>query len=530
MIHAFIQHSDKSRSKMVLQSLINFVDLKDVVLFTSKSNPYQTKVISKNDLTVSDYEYYQRRIDTSRTKEIKQFVIKSILDEKEGMLQATLFPTSMILAIDTKEYQEVDDGNSVDIHDDSYCQVTLKTNVFIVDGQHRMMAMKQLYEELISMKSLSPEQQYVMDYLKKYKFNCTILVNYDLWEQGQVFINVNFKQKPVNKSLYYEVFGSQYREDKKDWVRNRIYLAHCMAAVLNNNVQSPFYHKVKMLGTGDGYISQAFIVESLLPHFNNNGIWQYDPEATNLQASEYTYFATELLSFFIAVKQVFSEYWPQDDKCKATLICKTTGFGAFSRLMGVIKNREHQQIIADLKNCTQKGCICQEYIDYVVAKLEPLKPQAQKLFGEGSEFASSSGKGAESKLFKRIIYELKRKDVVLYTEKEKQYPFNLDRLGECIQEYMWLNVIDELDMLGHHYETEEISELQIVSHSGSSDAFRIKCKFEVCVNIFLDNEDFSGMNMHFPAVLSGVVDTKDNKYELETDGLEINVNTDEYYK
>ena len=150
---------------------------------------------------------------------IESFIRQCILSEKLGYSITALFPTSLILAVNE------DDGNEVKRSED-LCQVELRDNIFIVDGQHRMMAMKSLYEKLRKQISLSEDDQIILNYLQSYKFNCVLLVNYDLWEQGQVFVNVNFKQKPVNKSLYYEVFGSQYNEDPKMWKQSHIFLAH----------------------------------------------------------------------------------------------------------------------------------------------------------------------------------------------------------------------------------------------------------------------------------------------------------------
>ena len=233
---AQIQHTDKSRSRLILQALVPFLELKDSVLFTYRTNT-NGQTGDKRSQYEASMQFYQRRVDEKRSDEIKAFIRKSILQERDGRLMATLFPTSMILALTGDSGDEGE--NRVDIIDDEHCEVVLRSNVFIVDGQHRMMGMIKLYEELDRMIVRTDDDDYVYDYLKDYKFNCTILVNYDLWEQGQVFVNVNFKQKPVNKSLYYEVFGSEYREDSQDDKRNQIYMAHCLVKELNEQKNSP---------------------------------------------------------------------------------------------------------------------------------------------------------------------------------------------------------------------------------------------------------------------------------------------------
>src|SRR5690606_14988011 len=119
-----------------------------------------------------------------------------------------------------------------------------RKNTLIVDGQHRLAAMLKLYEDASSDKirigRYSLQQKYpdltnniVQNRLTSFELNCTLLIGFDLWEQGKVFADVNFNQKPVNKSLYYDIFGSYPDPDKND-----IFLAHMLALHLNNNEDS----------------------------------------------------------------------------------------------------------------------------------------------------------------------------------------------------------------------------------------------------------------------------------------------------
>ena len=234
-MNTFIQNYDKVGGKMVMQGLIPFMELKDAVIFTNRTNPNRRDK-KKLDIAQESYNYYQRRIDNTRIKSIVDFIDYSLDEELEGNMLSTLFPTSMILAIDyDPDESENETSNKLKLLDGDMCSLDIRSNAFIVDGQHRMFAMLRYYKELCQKAENRNDDtlKKKIEIIEKYKFNCTILVNYDLWEQGQVFINVNFKQKPVNKSLYYEVFGSEYRENKSDWKRNKIYLAHMMTKDLN---------------------------------------------------------------------------------------------------------------------------------------------------------------------------------------------------------------------------------------------------------------------------------------------------------
>lgn len=524
---AFIQHSGQNTDKAVLQALVPFMTLKDSVVFTNKSNP-NGEDKQKSDVSESSYQYYQRRIDMTRIRQIEDFIIDSILDEKDNIILATLFPSSMILAINDDNEQTSNRNEVKNIEEDSeLCELVINNNVFIVDGQHRMMAMRRVYERLNKNNGglIEEDRKFVLRYIENYKFNCVILVNYDLWEQGQVFVNVNFKQKPVNKSLYYEIFGSKYSENKDDWKRNTTYLAHCMAKTLNEHVDSPYRGQVKMLGTGKGFISQAFIVESLLKNFRKNGIWEYNSDDSQFQDSEITYYATEILSYWCAIKELFPKSWPSNGE--PAIICKSTAFGAFVRLMGKIRTKDDFSLKQELQNSALFGETCREYIDHAKYILSPLVKHESKLFGKNSEFSSTSGQGSEGKLYKRMKQILENP----YT-KEPGFPEILDPedISMQLQEYFWSTPIDDLDPLAHSNEVEEINGLEIVSYKKEESGFSVRCSFQLEVTLYIDNEDEHGFSMEFPAVCNAFYKVIDNTLLLDEENVNVQVNTDEYYK
>lgn len=519
---AFIQHKDSDGQKLILQALVPFTSLKDSVLFTYRAVD-NLNIRDKKAQFQSSKEFYQRRVDSKRSSEIKEFILKSILSEKNGGQLATLFPTSMILALSTDDDTS---GNSIKgiSEDDCTLELSSNANVFIVDGQHRMMGMINLYDELSRRSDMNNENSnYVLKYLERYKFNCTILVNFDLWEQGQVFVNVNFKQKPVNKSLYYEIFGSEYRENETDWNRNQIYISHNITLKLNEHQQSPYYQHVKMLGTGKGYVSQAFVVESLQRHFKRGGLWYFDPDSTTVSNVNTDDYAIELISFFVAIKELFKKFWPKNDEDKGTIICKTTGFGAWVRIMGMMRSDSNQALLSQLRESAAADMVCQPYIDHVKKKLDPVTKYGELLFGENSEFSSSSGLASVSKLFKKILFYLQMPQ----TEAKQGLPFDSNKVSEELQDYLWMTTIDDLNTLGHHYDVENISEFEIVKQEKQNDVYEVNAAFNIYVNIYLDNEDETGFNMEFPAEATFIVD-KDS--HLDDNSITVSVNTNKYYQ
>lgn len=516
---AFLQHKHKDSDKRVLQTLIPFMGLKDSVLFTCKANPNSSIQKDAKALTKENIDFYQRRIDEKRLKSIQAYIIGSILDERDKHGVATLFPTALILAMTTEQ--------DIDETDDGMCEMQIADNMFIVDGQHRMMAMIKLYESLTcSSVEQTANIRDVIHYLEQYKFNCTILVNYDLWEQSQVFINVNFKQKPVNKSLYYEVFGSEYQEQTNDPKRNIIYHAHTLVKRMNEYPKSPFHNSIKMLGTGAGYVSQAFFVESLMLLFKPGKVW-YTPFDMDLDLRSHT---AELLTFFAAVKDVLAEYWPKEGDTKGTLICKTTGVGAFIRLMAHLHEtwNKNTTMTFDL-SATHEGELCQSYYTYIKEKLRPLQSKGNEIFGNDSRFSKTSGKATETNLYKTMLDVLSKVDRNNPHKENKDIPFDLDDICNQLQEYLWMNPQDDLDSLGHHYEFDSIDNVSMVRHKAlSGDCYRISLLFDSSITIYLDNEDDSGVSYSFPTSAELDVRKEDGKWTADMENMKIGFDTDKY--
>ena len=516
IMKAFLQNNHKNSDKLVLQALVPFKELKDKVLFTCKANPNSSIQKDAKALAKENMDYYQRRIDEKRLKAMQEYIIGCILDEKDGRGIATLFPTSLILAdMSEKEMSKIDDG---------MFDILLGDNVFIVDGQHRMMAMIKLYDTLTQPSvERTANVAYVLDYLEQYKFNCTILVNYDLWEQSQVFINVNFKQKPVNKSLYYEVFGSEYQEQINDPKRNIIYHAHTLVKRMNTYTQSPFHNRIKMLGTGAGYVSQAFFVESLMLLFKPQKAW-HTAYGKDIDLKSHT---AELLTFFFTVKEVLADYWPKDSDTKGTLVCKTTGVGAFVRLMAHLHQTwdDDSTMIFDL-SATKEGDLCPSYHVYVKKKLQPLQSKGKEIFGEESKFQKASGKATESNLYKTMLDVISKAERNEKPTSKENVPFDLDNIYEQLQEYLWQYPQSDLDELGHHYEFDTIDNVRMDRYTATSaDSYRIFLRFDSSVTIYLDNEDDSGISCSFPTTAELNVERKDGDWYIETENMKIKFDT-----
>ena len=402
-INGLVLSGDVKSQKLVVQACIPFLDLSRHSVFSYMRDPNENPY--KNDAGDDADEknrYYQRRIDTKRISKIKDFIRNSILDEVKGRRAVAVFPTAMIVSY-------VDEDSDYIIGD--FFSLNMPHEVYIVDGQHRLFAMQKLYEDVCAFNLFNDEKdkenRIVKEYIENYKFNCTILLNFDLWEQSQIFVEVNFNQRKVSKSLYYDIYGMYYNDSYVNDPRNYIYVAHMLVKHMNNSEDSPLRGKIKMLGSGIGLVSQSCFAESLIRNMSSRmGIWRIDTEG-NTGKPSYKYMAVELKAFYQVVEKVFSDQWPVDNKHRS-IICKTTGLSAMIRLLGYI----HQNVLTDelqkaLYDLDKKAVA--EYKSTVFNELMMLYYERHRLFGLHGDYSKTGGKGIEASLFRAMCEILSAK-------------------------------------------------------------------------------------------------------------------------
>ncbi len=356
--------------------------------------------IKKND------EEFQRQLSPRKLNKIIEFLSRGLENYKKGE-SVDLFPTSIILAIAhneeydsaTLEEQQLRGLYSKDL---TSCFISSdKSNIFIpanegialiVDGQHRFYGAKKLYD------SLPPGED--KEFLKKIEFIATFLVGFDIYELGKVFATVNFEQKPVNRSLYYDIFGSIPETE-----RNDIKLAHDLALHLNNSELSPVQGMIKMLGKGQGLFSQAFFVENMLIHFKEKGVWEKIYTDYLLGGKEYRKIPVFMRSYLNSIKRVFNHAWPvpvvENGKNVYSVfhydyvLCKTTGMGALFRL------------IKDIYPLLKEEADAQKMEERIVGILGQIKSEeARRIFSKGGDFGGAGSLGLQQKLYKFLKAKL----------------------------------------------------------------------------------------------------------------------------
>ena len=389
----YILRGDSESQKFVMQANLKMVDLLRNAEFTYMTEPDDNPYDFSIDQRDKENEFYQRRIEQSRIREIVRY-IRSAISSSSDVQRITLFPTTILLAAHW-DGEDLSVGQSIDV-DRFYDGIK---SLYIVDGQHRLFSLRTLYEDVCN--GLFEDDLAIKRYLESYYLNCSVLINFDLWEQARVFADVNFNQKPVKKSLYYSIFGMHVPEDSDDLTHTNIYIAHQLVRYVNTTKGSPLYRCIKMLGTGEGYVSQAFFADALIRHFQPRGIWYSNPDETK---GNYYYMAAETLDFFDVVKTILHDYWPKQGAPISSILLKTTGIGALIWLMGYLHKAK---LSPDIQNVIPQNydSVRSAYREVIMKNVNKLLPHAGRLFSMKGDFGGTGGKGQEAEL-RRTIQEI----------------------------------------------------------------------------------------------------------------------------
>lgn len=398
-----------SKSGAVYTGRITFKELLVIHRLTERkensTDPFGDKMnVRKISADIDDNEF-QRHLNKSKLIQLAKYLNEGFGNQNEGIL----YPSSVILSVDLNEdnsnelkEDEIDNkyyegiSNCFTIEKDGITSIFIpKTEriCLIVDGQHRFYGLKKFYNETKDLKK--------KDKILGFQFIATILLGYDPYQVAEVFANVNFNQKPVNKSLYYDIFGSSAKE------KNEIQLAHFLALHMQNNQESPLNDMIKLLGKGYGLFSQAFFVEKLLIHFKDDGVWTDLYQNYLLDGDRFLKIPEFLILYFSEIKKAYPECWPEKIVRENTevysafsyeyILCKTTGMGAFFRLI-----REIFPVIDNSNTEDEK----REALRNFFTKIS--KQDAQLLFSKNGEFGRGGSEGFQIRLYKILkkYYEL----------------------------------------------------------------------------------------------------------------------------
>lgn len=270
-----------------------------------KYQEYVEKLKNKGVNYIPSEVGIQRRLQVERIENIKNYLEESV---------ANFLPSSILLSVDVTNDSSFIDNYS-DYEDRPFGELTFSSNsnFTIIDGQHRLAGLFLCSEEIIN----------------DFEITAVLLLNVSLSTASKLFSDINGKQKPVNRSLIYDL-----QEKISNDQISEIKLFHTICQKFYIEKKSPLYRQIKMLGIGSGSISQAFFIDYVKEAINK----------TNLGKAEPQIIYEQLFFYFKAFQSVFPDYWPVPKNYKSdedvdgysryvlkeirSQLTKTNGFGA----------------------------------------------------------------------------------------------------------------------------------------------------------------------------------------------------------
>jgi DGQHR domain-containing protein len=296
---------------------------------------YYNHLIDGDVNNIGDRDF-QRDPNDDRINKITTF-----LNEEEY----SLFPNTIIanceLINDFEDYEITDESSERDFlelrNKPPYLSFLKKHNeesfalyipyqqdvVLVIDGQHRLEGLKQV-------------GSHIQD---NFDLIIAFIVGFDRSVIAKQFYTINYEQKPVNKSLLYQLTGEFSKEI------DEISFLHNIVKLLNELTESPFYGRVKMLGsTPKNYpaelrqllsISQAFLIDSMIRFVSKNSKNTLYPPIFlpyYKDQSQHILIVRIIARFFNAVKEIKPE-WANPE---TSVLSKGMGVAALLKILNFI--------------------------------------------------------------------------------------------------------------------------------------------------------------------------------------------------
>lgn len=262
----------------------------------------------------------QRNLDQIRVKKIRDYV---------NTIDAS-FPSGIIIAVDGRCISYDRDRNIMMLNAYSGDDGKIETHQIakVLDGQHRIEGLRGFEGE--------------------FQLNVSIFVDADIAQQAYLFSTVNLAQTKVNKSLVYDLFDlSNKRSPQK--------LCHTIAVTMNGIPESPFFERIKRLGSATPgiyteTITQATFVSALMPYISNDENKDRDlymrgkkPEKVDSHELQRLIFrnmmieerdddiAVIIFNYFSAVRNRWPDAWM--NLGQGNVLIRTNGFRALMRFL-----------------------------------------------------------------------------------------------------------------------------------------------------------------------------------------------------
>jgi DGQHR domain-containing protein len=210
----------------------------------------------------------------------------------------------------------------------------IKNSVLVIDGQHRLVGLEK------------------SGLLVQHDFDLVVafIIGFDRSIIAKQFYTINYEQKPVNKSLLYQLTGEFTREI------DELSFMHNVTKLLNELDGSPFKGRIKMLGiTPKGLvneakqklsISQAFFIDSTIRLISSKAKGSlYEPIFLKYFKNPETHInIVRVISRFFNAVAILKPEWNMPDD---SIISKGMGVGALLKTLNLLFIKLFKDKMAD---------------------------------------------------------------------------------------------------------------------------------------------------------------------------------------
>lgn len=368
---------------------------------------------------------FQRDADGGRVNRIARF-----LNDEEY----ALFPNTIIanceLINDSKEFLITENSNLSDFlninnkpeyisflrKDSDQYKLTIpfeENSILIIDGQHRLKGLEECETEI----------------QEDYDLLIAFVIGFDRSVIAQQFYTINYEQKPVNKSLLYQLTGEFSRDV------NELSFMHNIVKLLNELPDSPLYSRVKMLGITPKNIdlnakqkmsiSQAFLVDSMIRFISAKAMnTTYPPIFLKYyqNTEEHIIIVRSIARFFNAVKELRYDW----ETPESSVLSKGMGVGALLKVFNLL----FPIIFCKDLNLSWDSVKKLEVHDYkrILSGIEGVD------FSSEGEFGKTGSAGSINKIKETIIKNLTYIGQPSYQDFEDSYKVNyLPRFNTALE-------------------------------------------------------------------------------------------------
>jgi DGQHR domain-containing protein len=212
----------------------------------------------------------QRFLNTTRIKSIKDFI-----------LDGGMFPNGIIL-------NWVSENNKLSFSNNKLCLPLSDRAAQLIDGQHRVEGIKAALKEKPSLQDIE---------IPVLLFN-----GLSTEECAKIFLSINTEQRPVPKSLVYDLYTVAFKN--KDFALER---ARDLAELLNESEDSPYNGLIKFPGTGrkqKGGVQLSSIINALKKLVKKD-----DGDFEKFRVSELDRQYAVLANYFTVIQKDYGSSW-----------------------------------------------------------------------------------------------------------------------------------------------------------------------------------------------------------------------------